>query len=59
MTETVKREADPNIFWECPDCGYRVGDVEYLYVRVDLPCSRCQGRQWSEFTHGKWKVEAQ
>ena len=39
-----KKEYD---YWECPDCGFRVPDVQYMNIVFNTDC-RC-GRTWAAF----------
>jgi rubrerythrin len=27
--------------WECKNCGYSISDIEYLNIKIDLGCPRC------------------
>lgn len=36
-------------YWECPVCGWRVADAQYLSIVYDPPCPGCHVILYSEF----------
>ena len=35
--------------WECPCCGWRVGDVPMLTIAFDPDCPGCGAKKYSEY----------
>lgn len=48
------RDADPNVYWRCPRCGWRISDYELLSHRVNQACEGCGQSHLSEFLSGEW-----
>ena len=51
---TDREEGMEQYDWECPICGWRVTDGEYLAVLLDPDCVGCGAVKWSafKFTNG-------
>jgi len=49
-------------YYECPGCGYRISEIEFISARVNLPCpsrpSSIYGNKfnWCQYTHKDYKV---
>jgi len=40
---------NPERFWKCPTCGFRISEQEHLYSLIDITCPQCNTFKYSGF----------
>jgi DNA-directed RNA polymerase subunit RPC12/RpoP len=48
LRDRLSQPTDEGKVWDCPSCGFRIADLEYMNVKHDFGCPEC-GTSFTEF----------